>query len=310
MSLPDGLLLLDKPAGPTSHDAVDLVRRLAGGLRVGHTGTLDPFATGVLPLCIGRATRLARFLTAGRKAYTGAIRLGIATDTYDATGAVVATRPADDVTLSGARDAAARFLGLIDQRPPPFSAKKVGGKPLYELARAGRPVLAEPARVTVFRFDLLDFASGLVRFEAETSAGTYIRSLAHDLGERLGCGAHLVELRRTASGSMTEADAHPLSVVLERGMAGTLGDLITPLARMDLGLPTVKVSRRGIEAMRAGRPLTPRELLEGAEGALRPEGSGSVRVEDESGDLLGIAVPARDPAGEGILRPDVVLVPA
>lgn len=299
----EGLLLADKPAGPTSHDIVAETRRFTSGSRVGHTGTLDPFATGLLPLCIGRATRLSRFLTGLRKSYAGSMRLGIATDTYDVDGKITDRRGLDDIDEAAIREAAARFLGRILQTPPPYSARKINGRRMYKLARKGVEMHPEPAEITVFRFDILSVEDDLVRFEAETSAGTYVRALAHDLGAALGCGAHLFELRRVASGSHRVEEAHGLTEIRERGTEGTLGEIVIPMSRIDLGLRSVTATPRGATAMRTGQVLSAKELV-----SLSAAGSGGpVRVVDEDGTLLGVAVPDERVAGGAILKPQVVL---
>ena len=206
----DGLLVVDKPAGWTSHDVVARCRRLVGQKRVGHSGTLDPDATGVLLVGLGRVTRLLRFLTALPKSYTGEVVLGVATSTLDASGEVVATFDMA-VTLDQVRAAAAGLTGEIEQVPPMVSAVKVGGRRLHELARAGEEVERAPRRVTVTRFDIEVTDDPLVyRLAVDCSSGTYVRTLAADLGELLGGGAHLRNLRRTAIGSFGEDEARPL----------------------------------------------------------------------------------------------------
>jgi len=307
---PEGLLVVDKPAGPTSHDVVAAIRRLVRGSRVGHTGTLDPFATGVLPVCIGRATRLARFITASTKQYDGAIRLGVTTDTYDSTGRVVSERSTEGIGAEEVRRIATRFVGASMQRPPAYSARKHKGRPLHELARAGVEVPRQATPVSIYRLEILSVAGPIVRFEADTSPGTYIRSLAHDLGEALGCGAHLAELRRVASGGLRLADAHCLEEIDARARAGTLDTLVIALRDIDLGLPTVVATDRGREAMRAGRPVPPALLAAGR--LPDPAGAGGepvpVRVLDGAGDLLGVAALSLDDAGGPILRPEVVFL--
>jgi tRNA pseudouridine55 synthase len=302
----DGLLVVDKPAGPTSHDVVDEVRRLARIRRVGHTGTLDPFATGVLPLCLGRATRLSRFLTSSRKVYEATMCLGISTDTYDATGRVVRHAGVQEAEPARVREAARRFTGEIPQVPPPFSARKLAGRRLHERARAGEMVLLPPSPVTIHRLEIVEVSGQIVRFVAETSAGTYIRSLAHDLGEALGCGAHLTALRRTASGSITLEQAHTLEEIRNALPDKDIADLVTPMEAIDLGLPTVVVTLEGTAAMASGRPLTS-DLL-----ATVPSGwtahAGHIRVADVAGRLLGVALPGVDPVHGACLRPDVVLM--
>ena len=200
----DAILVIDKPPGMTSHDVVARVRRLLGERSVGHLGTLDPLATGVLPLLIGRYTRLAQFFAAADKTYQGVIRLGFATDTYDAEGEQVGPTAANPkVTLEEVRECARQFVGEIEQTPPRFSAKKIGGIPAYKLARNGRNVELKSVRVQVERFEILKLESDRAFFTAKVSAGTYVRSLAHDFGQRIGIGAHLAELRRSESGEFS-----------------------------------------------------------------------------------------------------------
>ena len=208
----NGLLVLDKPAGMTSHDVVDIVRRATGERSVGHLGTLDPMATGVLPLLLGKYTRLAQFFGMAEKSYEGTVRFGFATDTFDAEGT-----PAGDVqpmklSLIGLRELAARFHGEMQQMPPVFSAKKIGGVPAHKLARAGKPVEVKPARIFIHRFELLSLdgpspTEMQARFEMQVSAGGYVRSVAQELGGLAGCGAHLATLRRTQAGAFTLAQA-------------------------------------------------------------------------------------------------------
>ena len=300
----EGLLLVDKPAGPTSHDTVAQVRRFTTGQRVGHTGTLDPFATGLLTLCIGRATRLSRFLTRSRKVYNGTIRLGVATDTYDAQGEVTARKEVRGLDESRIREVAERFTGRFMQTPPPYSARKINGRPMHRLARLGKKVVLKPTEVTIFRLEIEVLAGETVRFEAETTPGTYLRALAHDLGTALGCGAHLVELRRLASGSYRVETAHTMSEILNRGAAGTLGEIMTPLAEIDLGLPSVTATDQGVVAMRTGRVLSAQELISPRE----VQETTPVRVIDEAGNLLGVALADGQPPSVATLRPHVVLV--
>ena len=194
----DGVLIIDKPSGPTSHDVVARVRRLTGERSVGHLGTLDPMATGVLPLLLGRLTRLARFYVNAEKSYEGVIRFGFDTDTYDAQGEPLSEPQSVNLQLEDLRQAAKGFVGKIAQIPPPFSAKKIAGVPAYKLARKKKPVTLEPVTVEVKEFEILSLDGEYVRFRARVASGTYLRSIAHDLGKQLGPGAHLAELRRTA----------------------------------------------------------------------------------------------------------------
>jgi tRNA pseudouridine55 synthase len=196
-----GLLLVDKPAGPTSHDVVQVARRGLREKRIGHTGTLDPAATGLLVLCVGKATRLQGYLLAWEKAYEGEIRLGFATTTYDAEGEPLGPpAPVPELSQEVLEDLARRFSGELTQLPPPFSAKKKDGKKFYELARAGEEVPREPKLVTVWELELAVAAPDRLRFSVVCSSGTYVRSLAHDIGEILGCGGHLAQLRRVRVG--------------------------------------------------------------------------------------------------------------
>jgi tRNA pseudouridine55 synthase len=204
----DGVLLIDKPRGITSHDAVDAVRRALRTRKVGHAGTLDPMATGLLVIGVGRATRLLRFLGEFPKTYRGAGLLGVETDTLDGDGAIVREGPVS-VTERQLKEAMARFVGSIEQRPPAYSAVKVAGQKLYRAARQGIAVEAPPRRVTVERFDLRAFHSPRFDVEVRCSSGTFVRSLVADVGAALGCGAHLVELRRTAVGPFMVDQARP-----------------------------------------------------------------------------------------------------
>ena len=187
----------------TSHDVVARVRRATGEQSVGHLGTLDPMATGVLPLLLGKYTRLAQFLNESEKAYTGAIRFGFATDTYDAEGTPAGGVVSPDLSMEKVRAAAARFVGEIEQMPPPYSAKKIDGKPAYKLAREGRTPELKPVRIVVDAFEIESVEGETVRFAMRISAGGYVRSIAHEMGQALGCGAHLSSLRRTAAGPFT-----------------------------------------------------------------------------------------------------------
>lgn len=215
----DGVLVIDKPTGMTSHDVVARVRRITGERSVGHLGTLDPMATGVLPLVLGRFTRLAQFYNNTEKVYEGTIRLGFATDTYDADGEAVVATETFMGTLDDLRHAAARFVGSIEQLPPPFSAKKIAGVPAYKLARKKRDVELKLVAIQVRRFEILDLQGDRARFYAEVSSGTYIRSLAHDLGRELGIGAHLAELRRVQSAEFNVQEAVSFTD-LEADLAG------------------------------------------------------------------------------------------
>ena len=209
----NGLLVIDKPGGITSHDVVSRLRRITGEKSIGHLGTLDPMATGVLPLLMGKFTRLAQYFSASEKSYTGTIRFGFATDTYDAEGEPVGGQIPPSLNLEQIRAAAACFHGEMEQMPPPFSAKKIGGTPAYKLARAGKPVELKPAKIMIQSFKITALAGDEAAFEMRISAGGYVRSVAHELGRDLGCGAHLSSLRRTRAGVFTLAGAHTLEEV-------------------------------------------------------------------------------------------------
>jgi tRNA pseudouridine55 synthase len=206
----NAVLIIDKPAGLTSHDVVNRARRILHERSIGHLGTLDPMATGVLPLVTGSLTRLAQFYTASEKTYEGTIRFGFSTDTYDADGEP--TSAAKEVTLSreDIEALAARFRGLIEQTPPPYSAKKIKGVPAYKLARQQKEVILNPVQVEIKEFEILAVEADRARFRARVASGTYMRSVAHDMGRELACGAHLESLRRTAVAEFTLEDAHTL----------------------------------------------------------------------------------------------------
>src|SRR5665213_3406556 len=211
----NGLLIVDKPAGITSHDVVARVRKLTGESSVGHLGTLDPMATGVLPLLLGRFTRLAQFFRQDGKRYTGTIRFGYATDTYDTDGEPVGDRVDPNITIQEIRNLAQRFHGEIDQIPPPFSAKKLQGVPAYKLARAGKPVELRSVRIEIRQFEITGYDPPNASFVVDVSSGSYIRSIAHDLGLQAGCGAHLAALRRVTSGEFSLEQAASLEQITE-----------------------------------------------------------------------------------------------
>lgn len=210
----DGALLVDKPAGCTSHDVVDDIRRRFGIKKVGHCGTLDPNATGLLIIVLGRGTKLSEKLMSDDKVYEGDIKFGVTTDSYDADGEVTATAPVPPLTLEQLNEAAASFIGDLQQIPPMVSAKKQGGVALYKLARKGIEVVREPRLVHIYNYRFTAYAEPLAKFRVACTKGTYVRSLAHELGQKLGCGAHLATLRRVTSGKWDVADALTLDAVL------------------------------------------------------------------------------------------------
>jgi len=302
----DGLLIVDKPAGCTSHDVVLQVRRLLGLKRVGHAGTLDPDATGVLLVALGQATRFFPFLSGHDKTYEGRIGLGFSTDTYDASGQTVSAVTGTEA-LPG-RDAVAAAMKTLEgdllQVPPPYSAKKVGGKPAYRLARAGRRVALEPARVRVKSFRLTDYTPPLLGFEVECSSGTYVRSLAHDLGYRLGCGAHLQVLRRTASGPYSVREAVSLAELEEAAEAGRAGRFVVPVERLLPETPAVTLSPDAVGRVLNGSAILPEHLAEPGAAELAGGKAASFRVFDPSGKLLALARPS---SSRDSLKPFLVL---
>ena len=324
----DGLLVVDKPSGLTSHDVVARIRRILRERSVGHTGTLDPAATGVLPLVLGRATRLARFLSASDKTYEAVVKMGSATETADASGARVGvtyggplpSRAAIDRALDG-------FRGAFLQEPPAYSAKKIGGKRSYKLARARSaaslrpssvpspsPVRPRSVAVVVHRLDLLDVQGDCVTLRIDCTAGFYVRSLAHELGARLGTGAHLTGLRRTRSGAWTLADAIALDAAAREPERAV--QHVVPLAGMLRDFPSVVLTPDGVRRAVHGRDLGPGDT-EGPTGfgigdsgfesqSPNPESrSPHIRLIDAAGNLVGIAEPV---ATSGLLHPSVVLV--
>jgi tRNA pseudouridine55 synthase len=218
----NGLIVIDKPAGMTSHDVVGILRRITGEKSIGHLGTLDPMATGVLPLVLGKFTRLARYFSAAEKSYSGTIRFGFATDTYDAEGQPSGPEcwPHGPLTREEIYAAAARFHGEMEQLPPAFSAKKIAGTPAYKLAREGKVVKLKTAAICIHSFEILSLQGAEAAFTMSISAGGYVRSVAHELGQDLGCGAHLCSLRRTQAGVFTLAGARTLEEL--QPLAGNL----------------------------------------------------------------------------------------
>jgi tRNA pseudouridine55 synthase len=316
----DGALLIDKPAGPTSHDIVAIVRRALNTPRVGHTGTLDPLATGLLVLLVGRATRLAQFLATDEKEYLADIQLGISTPTYDSESADVSSieeaRRSISVTCDQIRAVLPDFLGTFSQLPPPFSAKKVDGVRAYKKARKNEPIGLKAMDVTVRQLALLDTRTeqsgtqdrgtqdrgtrdqGLIRLRIVCSAGFYVRSLAHDIGQTLGCGAHLAALRRTRAGRFTAAKALTLDV-LARNPTEAADNLI-PLNTLLDDLPAVTLTEEGARRAGHGNPIGSGHVLEVVPGS---ETHARVRLLASSGTLLAVA----ERRAGGLLHPVVVL---
>jgi tRNA pseudouridine55 synthase len=259
VSAVDGVFVIDKPEGLTSHDVVSRLRRIARTRRVGHLGTLDPIATGVLPLVVGRATRLAQFYTRSDKTYEGRIRFGIATDTYDRAGTPAGPEIPPAFSREELERQLDRFRGEFLQTPPPVSAKKVEGVRAYELARKHIPVTLEPVPVIIYELDLLSFELPYAVLRIRCSGGTYMRSLAHDLGEALGCGAHLESLRRTAAGEFSIGQAHTLEDLAQLAAEDRLVEALIPAAQVLPSFPAVYVESLLIGQIRQGRnfPVSP-----------------------------------------------------
>jgi tRNA pseudouridine55 synthase len=300
-----GFLNVDKPAGWTSFSVAAFVRRLSGVRRVGHTGTLDPAATGVLVVCLGGATRLSEYVMELPKAYRAVVRLGVTTDTFDAEGVPSSETDSSGVSREQVEQALPRFMGEIEQVPPLHSAIKYAGEPLYRYARSRREVHPRPRRVTIYDLRLLDFEPPLLTLELECGKGTYVRSLAHDLGQRLGCGAHLASLVRLRVGPFALEDACPLPRLEQAFGEGRWGELILPpdtaLAhwpRIDLADEQATAVRYG-QALAAGGPeSSPPEKA--ADGAL-------ARAYGPEGDLLAIL---RYDGDTSVWRPNKVFAAA
>ena len=277
----DGAIIVDKPESWTSHDVVGKMRRIARSKKIGHLGTLDPIATGVLPLVIGRATRLAQFYTRSDKVYEGIVRFGWSTTTYDRAGEP--TSPVTDVTVDREtlEHALEKFRGAILQTPPPVSAKKIEGKRAYELARKSITVELEPVRVEVYELALLELSGPDVHLRAHCSGGTYMRAIAHDLGRELGCGAHLHELRRLASGEFGIDQARTIAQLESLAADERLLDALVPPAHMLPGFPNVFVDDVTVAQIRNGRnfPASPFRS---------PAAARYVKAVDRLGDLIAI----------------------
>jgi tRNA pseudouridine55 synthase len=256
----NGVLIIDKPAGMTSHDVVNRVRRILREPSVGHLGTLDPLATGVLPLVTGSLTRLAQFYGASEKTYEGVIRFGFATDTYDSDGEASGTAHTVNVSLEQIRALANRFVGLIEQIPPPFSAKKIKGVPAYKLARKHQDVALTPVQVEIKEFEIVGVDGDLATFRARVASGTYMRSVAHDMGQQLGCGAHLQSLRRTRLGEFDLSQAHTLDELDAACKAGRRDEIFIHPRQLLPEFPCVTANEEVAALVRNGRAVNLPEL--------------------------------------------------
>ena len=276
----DGILNVDKPSGPTSHDVVQAVRNLTGIRRVGHAGTLDPLATGVLLVCLGKATRVSEYLMRGRKTYRGRLRLGVTTDTYDAEGEIVAERPVD-LSRQNVEDALDPFRGDIEQVPPMYSAVKQNGTPLHVLARQGIEVKRKPRKITIYALELTDWSPPECTLEVVCSSGTYVRSLAYDLGQALGCGAHIVALRRLASGRFHAADAVSMEELKQAAEDDRWTEHLQPIDAALAQFPALHLSAESAHRLCSGQTVAYPDL--------KPEEGSLARAYGPSGEFLAIA---------------------
>ena len=256
----DGIVLVDKPVGATSAEIVRRLRHRLGRPRVGHLGTLDPLATGVLPLVTGSLTRLAQFYTASEKTYEGVIRFGFATDTYDADGEPSTPQQEVHLNYEEVRALAAQFVGIIEQMPPPFSAKKIAGVPAYKLARKKKEVTLQAVQVEIKEFEILDTNADQATFRARVASGTYIRSVAHEMGQKLGCGAHLASLRRTIVAEFAIEDAHTLEALQNASQQGTAQSLFVHPRDLVPQLPSVTATEESAALIRSGRSVNLPEM--------------------------------------------------
>jgi len=256
----NGVVIIDKPAGLTSHDVVNCVRRILGQRAVGHLGTLDPAATGVLPIVLGNLTRLAQFYAHSEKTYEGVIRFGFATDTYDADGEPTTPQQAVQLNCDEVRALAGQFQGIIEQIPPPFSAKKIAGVPAYKLARKHKEVDLKPVQIEIKEFEILAADGDRANFRAHVASGTYIRSIAHEMGQKLGCGAHLANLRRTSVAEFAIADAHTLEALEAARRQGTAESLFVHPRNLVPQLPSVGATEEAAALIRSGRSVNLPEM--------------------------------------------------
>ncbi|NTU76135.1 MAG: tRNA pseudouridine(55) synthase TruB [Anaerolineaceae bacterium] len=258
-----GVLVVDKPIGMTSHDVVQVIRKGTNIRRAGHTGTLDPRASGVLVILIGPAVRLSEYVSASDKRYQAIIKLGTTTDTYDADGKVTASKPVDLITEEQFEEALQSFVGEISQVPPPYSAIKIKGRHAYDMAREGEDVELAPRTIKVYSLELLEWAPPEVVVDVYCSSGTYVRSLAYDLGEKLGCGASLTGLRRTKSGRFTLRDASPLRKLNDAFEDGTWYQYLIPAAEALSDWPAIELTQDEVEAIRHGHRVKADETAKG-----------------------------------------------
>jgi len=301
-----GVLVIDKPAGITSHDVVARVRKILRQHQVGHFGTLDPFATGVLPVSVGKATRFAQFYLKSRKSYEGTIHFGFSTDTYDATGEATSEAVVAAPEVPVLEDHLRQFTGRLLQTPPPYSAKLVGGVRAYKLARAHKPVDLGPVEVEIYALELLSSQGAQVRFAVECSGGTYVRSLAHDLGQKLGCGAHLAGLRRTAVAEFTLNQSVTLERLQEAAEQGKVESCVVRLEALLPDCPELVVRGREETSVRHGHAFELAQALRPRRGEAPGSAPGITLLKILGSERRLIAV-AKHVSG-AIYHPDLVLV--
>jgi len=257
----DGLILVNKPQGITSHDVVAQIRIILGIQKVGHYGTLDPLATGLVVVAAGKTTRLFPFYSKKDKTYTGRIRLGFSTDTFDSTGKPTSSEKKEFPQKTDVLKAMKKFVGEIEQIAPAYSAKKYKGKPLYELVRSNKKFELRPSQISIHFFDLINFTPPELEFRVGCSSGTYIRSLAHDLGRRLGCGAHLSELTRTAVGNYHLDDSLDLEKIRQLNSEGQIEEFLIPLELLLPEFPKIILNERGSVLAKNGNTISPENIL-------------------------------------------------
>lgn len=292
----NAVLIIDKPAGLTSHDVVNRLRRILNQRAIGHLGTLDPMATGVLPMVAGNFTRLAQFYNASEKGYEGTVRFGFATDTYDAEGEALGAKQSVTIELAHLQELSKKFRGVIEQMPPPFSAKKIHGVPAYKLARKQKEVTLAPVKVDLKEFEIIACEGDVAQFRALVASGTYMRSVAHDLGREVGCGAHLASLRRTSAGEFTLAEAHTLEEVEEAGRREAWDEVVVHPRKLLPQMPSVTATDEVAARIRSGRAVN------------LPEFSRARQVKVFYGQRELIAIATR--VAGTLFHPGIVLAPA
>lgn len=307
----DGLLLINKPKGITSHDVVDRLRRILGIQKIGHTGTLDPDATGVLCVCIGKATKLARYTSESEKEYRVVMKLGEVTDTQDASGIVIKEVKDFNITKENILEAFKKFTGTIKQIPPMYSAVKIGGTPLYKMARKGKEIAREPREINIREINFLDYSERFVKFDVVCSKGTYVRTLCNDIGEYLGVGAHTHRLERLASGAFNIKDSVTLDEVEGLRKTGQIESKLISLEGMIAWMPCVKVKGSWEGAVRNGRSITT-DAIETISGNFSKDNR--IRITGSEGELLSIGISLYNSDeiinihGENVLKVERVLV--